>query len=147
LGLALVISKSILVFNTIKYIGVTYLMYLGVKALLAKDNRVDHNYRKKKSDLSRGKAFAQGFLCNVLNPKATLFFLSVFTIVIDPTTPVAVQILYGMEMFVVTFLWFAFLGTVLTQKRVKKKIHKVQNIATKVMGGLLVALGIKIAVS
>src|SRR5438552_69104 len=76
LGLAIVISNSILLFNIIKYIGAAYLIYLGISSLFSKQEKhiVSNNKKIKKSALSKWVAFRQGFLCNLLNPKATLFF-------------------------------------------------------------------------
>lgn len=147
LGLAIVISKSILLFNVIKYLGAFYLMYLGTQALLSKKTISQNGFSQSKLDLTTMRAIKQGFLCNLLNPKATLFFLSLFTLVIDPHTPIWLQLLYGLEMFVVTFLWFAFLSTVITNKKIKGTIGRVQVWVTKCMGGLLILFGIKLAFS
>lgn len=76
LGLAIVISNSLLLFNFIKYIGAAYLIYLGITSLLSKqpEKLTASNKKIQKSTLSNLLSFRQGFLCNLLNPKATLFF-------------------------------------------------------------------------
>lgn len=144
-GLALVISKSILLFNVIKYIGVAYLVYVGFQAMRAKRPSEEEMKLQTKKEISKLKAFQQGFWCNALNPKATLFFLSIFTLVVQPGTSITVQMLYGLEMFLATFLWFSFLGYVLTHRHVQSKIKSFQHYITKAMGGVLLLLGVKIA--
>lgn len=52
-------------------------------------------------------ALRLGFLTNALNPKATLFFVSLFSVVISPGTPIALQAGYGIYMALATGLWFA----------------------------------------
>ncbi|WP_438893726.1 LysE family transporter, partial [Bacillus cereus group sp. BC255] len=52
-------------------------------------------------------AFRLGFLTNVLNPKATLFFVSLFSVIINPGTPVLLQAGYGLYMALATGIWFA----------------------------------------
>ena len=86
-----------------------------------------------------------GFLTNALNPKATLFFLALFTQVISPGTPLFVKALYGAEMSVATFLWFALVATLLTHKRVNRIFSSAKFYLEKAFGVILVGLGIKVA--
>src|SRR5690606_13661639 len=107
LGIGLIVSQSIVLFNLFKWLSAAYLIYLGVQALRARPAVV--------TDLAAGapvvarsarRAFVTGFITNGLNPKATLFFLSLFTVVIDPHTPLVVQALYGVYLTFATTLWF-----------------------------------------
>src|SRR3546814_10828638 len=58
------------------------------------------------SDRSPWQAFVVGIVTNGLNPKATLFFLSLFTVVISADTPLWVQAGYGVYLAGATALWF-----------------------------------------
>ena len=109
--------------------------------------QVSRNATDNKNEISKFAAIRMGFLTNVLNPKATLFFLALFTQVIDPTTPLVVQALMGLEMAVVTFLWFAVVAVLLSHKRVQSKFAVIQHRVEQVFGVLLIALGVKVAVS
>ncbi len=93
-GLGLIISKSIIVFNVIKYLGAAYLIYIGIKSIMAKTSHLNVKNATHKNDITVLEAIKIGFLTNVLNPKATLFFLSLFTLVINPDTPLNIQLLY-----------------------------------------------------
>jgi threonine/homoserine/homoserine lactone efflux protein len=86
-----------------------------------------------------------GYLTNILNPKATLFMLALFTQVISPDTILGVKALLGVEMAFSTFLWFAFVATVLTHKSINKHFRGVKHYFEKVFGAILVGLGIKVA--
>ncbi|MEK7184974.1 MAG: LysE family transporter, partial [Patescibacteria group bacterium] len=116
LGIGFIISKSIFLFNLIKYIGATYLIYIGYKSLKARpaekneDNSITPLSMLLKKEISIKSAIWSGFLTNVLNPKATLFFLALFTQVINPMTPKFIQMLYGIEMMLITFLWFSIIS-------------------------------------
>ncbi len=154
LGIGLVISKSILIFTTIKYIGALYLIYIGIKALRAKrKNPVTEIGDPTLTDTTATKivtplqAIRTGFLVNTLNPKATLFFLALFTQVIDPSTPIFIQTLYGLEMLLATFLWFSIVAVAFSNKTMKQKISKVEHWIDRLSGAVLVALGIKVALS
>lgn len=146
-GIGVLISQSIVLFNILKFLGAAYLIYLGYKSLTSKATSLDIKDTQIREDISRLKAVKIGFLTNALNPKVTLFFLSVFTMVINPKTPLGVKIFMGLEMSVVTFLWFAFLAYVVSHRFVKLKISKVQHFAEKFIGVVLISLGIKVALS
>ena len=101
----------------------------------------------KQNDLGKLRAIRMGFLTNVLNPKATLFFLSLFTQVINPQTPKFIQVLYGLEMCLMTFAWFTFVATILSHPIIKLKFARIQHRLEKVFGVVLIALGLKVALT
>ena len=144
-GLALVISQSILLFNIIKLLGAAYLIYLGIGALLSKSSKLEVAAETAGADLSWQAAVKTGFLTNVLNPKATLFFLSLFTLVITPGTPIAVLVLVSLLMVLNTILWFSLVAIFMTQSRIRAAFERHLNTFNKILGGLLIALGIKVA--
>lgn len=146
-GLALIISKSILVFNVIKLLGAFYLIYIGAKSVFSKDSKIEIKTEEKKNDISAFAALKMGFLTNVLNPKATLFFLSLFTFVIKPNTAGSTLAIATIIMFTNQVLWFSLVAIFFTQKRVQNIFSRFQNTFNKIFGGLLIALGIKIALS
>ena len=146
-GLALVISKSILLFNIIKFLGAGYLIYIGVKSVLSKSSKIELGEHHKKDDISAISAVKIGFLTNVLNPKATLFFLSLFTLVISPDTPTAIMGIMSTIMIINTMLWFSLVAIFLTQSKIRSVFEKFQDAFNKTLGGLLIALGIKVALA
>jgi RhtB (resistance to homoserine/threonine) family protein len=148
LGVGLIISQSIVLFNTIKLLGAAYLIYVGIKSLLAKrtvSSDEAEPLKNSKDKISDFQAIKMGFLTNALNPKATLFFLALFTQVIDPSTPLGLKMIYGAEMSIATFAWFAFVALILTHRHVNKVFVKVRYQLEKVFGVVLIALGIKVA--
>lgn len=147
LGLAFIISKSIIAFNIIKLLGAGYLIYLGVKSILSKSSHIVINNNKEKKAIPPLVALRIGFLTNVLNPKATLFFLSLFTVIIKPDLPSHILIFASTIMVINTILWFCLVSIFFSQKRVQSVFERFQNAFTKVFGGLLVALGIKLALT
>lgn len=148
LGIGLIISQSIVLFNIIKLLGAGYLIYIGIKSLFAKKEEAaasDHTFNESKKNISNFAAIRLGFLTNALNPKATLFFLALFTQVINPETATFIKVLYGLEMSAVTFAWFALVALLLTHKRVNRAFSGIKHYLEKVFGGILIALGIKVA--
>ncbi len=144
LGLALVIAKSLLLFCLIKYVGAGYLIYLGINALLAKqaEKIFSADEKVKKTSQSNLKSFRQGFLCNLLNPKATLFFLSIFTVLIKPNTPMYWEVIYGLEIFFVATTWFCVLTIILSHPPIKKGLEKAEKYIAKLLGVSLIGFGV-----
>lgn len=146
-GIGLIIAKSIILFNTIKLLGAAYLIYLGYKSLISKASKIDVSVENQRKDISRLAAIRVGFLTNVTNPKATLFFLSLFTLVITPSTPLLIKVLMGAEMSIATFAWFALVAYLTSHHLVKSRLSGIQGFAEKFIGVILITLGIKVAFS
>jgi RhtB (resistance to homoserine/threonine) family protein len=143
-GLALVISQSIMMFNVIKLCGALYLVYLAIQALRSKGWSADAHIEAHIAPSPR-KAFVQGFVTNVLNPKATLFFLALFTQFIDPHTPINVQLVYGLICGLTTFGWFSFVAAVLNHPMVRQRFSAMSVWIDRFTGLAFLALAAKLA--
>jgi RhtB (resistance to homoserine/threonine) family protein len=125
LGLGLLIRGSPVWFNAVKYIGAAYIAWLGVQSLRAKPraeeviDRNDQAGAAPRRALDRG-AFATGFFTNALNPKVTLFFISLFVLIVDPRTPKFVQAIYGAWMAMATAGWFCLVAVLFTRTEVRR---------------------------
>lgn len=145
MGLGVVISQSLTLFRIVKFAGAFYLICLGLQGIFSREEtRVEEQDRSTRT-LPAGKAFQQGLFCNLLNPKAPLFFISFFSVVISPDTEAYIQVFYGAEIVVVVSLWFIILSTILSSSLVRSRVGRCQYYLSKVMGGFMVFLGVKIA--
>lgn len=139
LGIGLLIQQSVALFNVLKVAGALYLTWIAFHCLRAKPGHME--IRPESSERqSPGKAFRLGFLTNTLNPKATLFFVSVFSVVISPGTPTLVQGFYGLYMAVATGLWFMLVALFFTLPRVRAGFARFGHWLDRLMGGVLLAL-------
>lgn len=149
LGIGLLISQSQFLFSLLKYLCAGYLIYIGIGALRAKPHSAPELDVAKpviaKQPLS--KAFALGFITNVLNPKATLFFLSIFSVIVTRDTPLSWLVIYAVYLVCSTALWFCFVSLILTKAAVRRKFLRLGHYFDRIMGGLLIALGIKVGLS
>jgi len=147
MGVAIIISQSLLLFSIIKYIGAAYLIYLGVSSLLSKQPAPIPTETEvlSKTSLSDKKSFRQGLFTNILNPKATLFFLALFTVIIKPETPRWWEILYAAEMFLIILAWFCSLSLFLSHPAVMQVLNKAEKHISKVLGVFLIGFGIALA--
>lgn len=143
-GVGLLIQQSLWLFNTIKLVGALYLIYLGVKMLRAKPSGVAA--AGTLAPLSDLAALRTGFLANVLNPKTTIFIVSLFMQVVRPDTPLALQIGYGGFIAVAHVLWFALVAMCFSAGAVRERLLAVRHWVDRVFGGMLVGFGVVLAV-
>ena len=146
LGIGIIVSQSIVLFNALKWLAAAYLLYIGIKALRARpvDPAAVAAQLVVGERTARG-AFTSGFVTNGLNPKATLFFLSLFTVVINPHTPLSIQAGYGVYLAVATGAWFCMVAMLFSHQRVRTGFARMGHWFDRTMGAVLVALGIKLA--
>jgi threonine/homoserine/homoserine lactone efflux protein len=79
-GLSAVLATSATAFNTVKWLGAGYLIYVGIRTLMRPPTAIDPT----QPGVSPRRAFTQGIVVNVLNPKVALFFLSFLPQFIKP---------------------------------------------------------------
>jgi len=149
LGVALILTQSPSLFMALKYLAGAYLAYLGVQALRAAKppaSNQDNIETKTVAEESVWLAFRRGFFTNALNPKATLFFMSLFTLVISPTTPTSIQVVYGVYMALATWAWFSMLSLVLCKPSVRGFFRKSGYWFDRGIGVILIALAIRVVI-
>lgn len=144
-GVGLLIQQSLWLFNAIKLVGAVYLVYLGVKMLRAKP--VGALADGPGSPLSDGAAMRTGFLTNALNPKTTIFIVSLFMQVVRPDTPLAVQIGYGAFISVAHMAWFSLVALCFSAGAVRDRLLAVRHWIDRAFGGLLVGFGVLLALA
>ncbi|MGB5446309.1 MAG: LysE family translocator [Psychromonas sp.] len=147
LGIGFIITQSTTAFMVAKIVGALYLTYIGFKMLRSKapenstvqvTTDVDPNHHKR--------AFMLGFMTNVLNPKATMFFLAIFTTVVSINTPLAVQSIYGIWLSLTTALWFLLVSIFFSQHRLRSKFIRHGYLFERVMGVVLLLFAARLAV-
>lgn len=139
LGIGLLIQQSMALFTVLKIIGALYLTWIAIQCLKPKAG-VTHVETRSARAQSGIAAFRLGFLTNTLNPKATLFFVSLFSVVISPGTPVAIQAGYGIYMALATGLWFSGVALFFTLPRVRRGFDRFGHWLDRLMGGVLLVL-------
>jgi RhtB (resistance to homoserine/threonine) family protein len=144
LGLGFIIAKTPWLLFSTKCLGAAYLLYIGSKGLRAKKMLITPGTTSRKQDITTLSAIRLGFLTNALNPKCMLFFVSVFSAVINPHVPFFIMLIYGAIIFIETLVWFSFVAFCLSGNRTREKFSAVGHWVERVTGGILVALGVKL---
>ncbi|MEO7598163.1 MAG: LysE family transporter [Opitutus sp.] len=142
LGIALLIKGSELWFTVLKYVGATYIGWIGIQSLLAKPRALTAANALGTTAPRQSAAFRTGFLTNALNPKATLFFIALFATVISPVTPTVFKVGYGLWMVAATMAWFCLVATVFTGSRVRQKFARYGHWVSRALGIVLLGFAI-----
>ena len=146
-GIGYIISKSIVLFSIIKLLGAGYLIYMGIISFTAKISKLDLTKEHSAIDLKRIQAFKIGFLTNILNPKVTLFLLSLFSFVIGNDTPFYIVLTISLIIIATALIWFIIVSVFFTQQKVQRAYLKYEKLMNRVLGSFLLFLGVKIALT
>jgi threonine/homoserine/homoserine lactone efflux protein len=147
LGLSALLLTSALAFSVVKYLGAAYLIYLGVRTLLARE---ENHQTLAAAPRSFSQVFAQGFLVNLLNPKTALFFYAFLPQFIAPARgAVGGQILVLGALFVLlascTDSLYALLSSTVGKFLFRKA--RFRHIQRYITGSIYIALGVTTAVA
>ncbi|NJL23501.1 MAG: LysE family translocator [Leptolyngbyaceae cyanobacterium SM1_3_5] len=145
LGLTAIVLASAVLFTALKLCGAIYLIYLGIRSLQSRGGF--SNLEQSKGTASG--SFVQGFLGNVLNPKAIIFFIAFIPQFIEPQRGnVTLQVIVlGAITIAMCLTWYT--GVVLLASQIRTLLTsrpKVVAWLNRITGSLLIALGIRLVV-
>jgi len=141
LGVSALLATSATAYSAHKVVGIGYLLYLGVRMLLSAQRPADHD-----QPAPSGRAFAQGFVSNALNPKVALFFLTFvpqFLPEHGPTLPTALML--SATFAAIYLAWFSGLLSLVELIGNALRRPRVQAWTERVTGGALLAFGLRLA--
>jgi RhtB (resistance to homoserine/threonine) family protein len=147
LGVGVIVGQSLLLFNILKWVGAAYLVYLAISALRSPPPQppvVGEVTPARKGDMA---AFALGFLTNLLNPKAVLFFLALFTSLVSVHTAEQVKVIYVGSMSLMLFAWFALVSIFFTTPSVRQGFFRFGRWFNRVTGITFLALAVRVALA
>lgn len=153
-GVGVLVAKSPVAFEVIRYAGAAYLVYLGIRQLLAKPQSADDEGDPDASapapsavPESRWSMFRRGLWVNLLNPKAIVFFLAFLPQFIRPDQPLLPQYLVvGATVIVVDVIvmWGFFALAAHGMRRFTRSVRG-QRIVNTAFGVLFIGVGLLLA--
>lgn len=147
IGVSALLHTTPWLMTAAKFIGGAYLLYLGINFLRSKPaapDALDPDCEPATAEQGVSRSFWIGFMTNATNPKATLFFLAVFTSVVQATTPLSVQALYGLWMCVVNAGWFVVVCLVFSNAQVRQRFTRSGYWVDRGMGVVLVGFALRL---
>ena len=146
LGLSAILMNSATAFEVVKYIGVAYLVYLGIQMLLTKPQKLEKPIVEQSP---ASTSFRQGFLAEILNPKTALFFLAFLPQFVQPNgQSVTVQLLILGITFVVLSALYTILLAIITSfigEKIFTRTNSSSRWLEKAVGFVYIGLGVKLA--
>ncbi|MFT7432313.1 MAG: threonine/homoserine/homoserine lactone efflux protein, partial [Colwellia sp.] len=104
-----------------------------------------HNDQKHQTtDICAFTALRRGFFCNILNPKTSIFFLSIFTQVVSIDTPLIMQISYGLIIMLAHLIWYSGVALLLSHPNILPRFNQQKQKIDKVAGFILMLIAIKL---
>ena len=143
-GLAAIIANSSSALWSIKILGGGYLIMLGIRGLKARARSAEPLSGAIVKERSALKTIGLGFLCNALNPKAPIYFVSLFTVVLSQDTPPQNILIYGLWMMVLQLAWFSLLTVLISRPAVTHTFQTMGHWIDRIAGGAMLLLGFKV---
>lgn len=152
LGVAILLERSLVAFTVFKLAGAAYLIYLGLRSLVATFRTRQPRatvppvaHTTPPSRLADGKAFKQGLLSNLLNPKAGAIFVTALPQFIRAGDTPARLIMMMLAYEVILLVWLNLYGYLVSRAGRSRLGNRIQKGISRVTGVVLIALGVRLA--
>ncbi|RPA61918.1 LysE family translocator [Shewanella frigidimarina] len=156
MGISVMIQQSHVAFMAVQLIGSSYLAWMGYGALksaitsiISKRRNVDTPSMQqnvaKAALVSSLKGFKIGLYTNLLNPKALIFFITLFSVLITPLVNYQTKIAATVLLFVLSLAWFSLLALILSKPRVQQKLLAANTVIDLLVGIIFIAVAVTIA--
>lgn len=150
-GVAALLSASALAFTVLKLAGAVYLVVLGVQAILASRHVPSSDATgtlPATQPVGGRRAYRQGLLSNLLNPKVGVFYTSFLPQFVAPGDGVAIQSMtLGLIHVLISIVWLAVYGDLVTRAGAMFRRPQVRAWLDRVTGAVLIALGFRLMVT
>jgi len=152
LGFGLLLSQQVWLLNTLKIIGASYLIWLGlqafwpdIKARFFPSPVIEQAVKPKPIWMQLSQSpFFTGFLCNALNPKTMLFIIALFSQIMSSESSLWQEMGYGVFIALAHMVWFALIACVFTSARFEQQIQRWKRRIERSCGVVMIGFGLKV---
>lgn len=145
-GLGVLFARFSWFVEVIRTVGALYLIYLGIKMLW----KAHQHRREAEPEVTlpkRGSAWRVGFLTDLSNPKAAAFFGSLFAVFLPAHSPLWLQVASVVVVVMIAACWYGTVACVFSFGPIARGYSRVKKWIDYVTGGILVVLGVRLAVA
>ena len=139
-GISTLLLSNNIAGDLISMFGSFYLIFLGISSFKSES-------KKSKKPQFMSNSFINGFITNIFNIKAFVFFISLFSNILNEDISSIGKIFIPLYFAMATSIWFSFLTIVLTHENIQKRWEPVQEIINKIAGSILITLGCLILIN
>lgn len=143
LGLSLLFETTVWLYQAVKLAGALFLIYLGLRTILSA-RRMPATGPAMAPPVSAKQAFRRGLIVDLSNPKAAVFFASLFAITIPPDAPLWFQAAIVAAVVVMAGGWYALVACIVDLDPVAQLMRRTQRAFTYAAGAIFVALGLRL---
>jgi threonine/homoserine/homoserine lactone efflux protein len=139
-GISLILTRGAAVQHGVALAGASWLVYLGANSWRSAPPGPGNVPAATRRPARRGP-WLQGLLVNLLNPKAMLFFLSLFSVLLGPEVPLRMKVAAGLTMIAVQAAAFTAVALLVDRPGFKARWAHLQGWLERAIGAILIALG------
>jgi threonine/homoserine/homoserine lactone efflux protein len=145
-GVGALIVQSQWLFQTLRWAGVVYLIFLGVQSLRSALRRTRPALPEGQvPDTRWSRGFRQGFLCNITNPKMLVFYLFLLPQFVEPAAPLGTWLLHAWAMPAIGCAWLLLVAVLAGAVRDHLLRPLVRRVVDGLSGVALVGFGTRLA--
>ena len=137
-GVGLILKTNTIVFNSLKFLSIIFLFYLGIQAMMKKD-QIEFNKNNIKGGL---RSFLQGLSISILNPKIFIWFIAIYSQFMSLNNGYFFNILLVLIASIVDALWYLLLVNLVTSQSVLDFIKNKSYLIQKIVGFLFIIISI-----
>ncbi len=137
-GVGLIIKTNIIIFNSLKFLSIIFLFYLGIRALV-KIDRIEFDRNNIKSGM---RSFFQGLSISILNPKIFIWFIAIYSQFMSDNNGYFFNITLVLIASVVDALWYLLLVNLVTSHSILELIRNKSYLIQKIVGFLFIIISI-----
>jgi threonine/homoserine/homoserine lactone efflux protein len=145
MGLGLLFKAAAWAYQVVKYAGAAYLLAVGARMLFARRSSETEQCKEPEAVYTAARAFRHGLVVDLSNPKAAVFFTSLFAVTVPPASPLWYKSLIIFVVVGMSAGWYAFVACAMGWGPVAEKLRQSQRLVSRVTGAVFIALGLKLA--
>jgi threonine/homoserine/homoserine lactone efflux protein len=145
-GITALIVASRPAFEVLRFAGAAYLIYLGLRLVLARGTELDVPQAATVAGRSSSRAFGEGLICELSNPKALIVFTSVIPQFLSHDAPAGEVAIFGVLFAALGFVSLAIYATALGATRRMVPRRRLREFLLRTSGGLLMLFGVGLVV-
>ncbi len=144
-GIGTILQTSPWLVRGVRLLGGIYLVYIGALSILRMQRAGD--VLAAVPVVSRGRAFWQGFLTNMTNPKSAIFFSSIFAALLPPDLPLLSRLSVVLLVVINAFCWYGALALLFSTRQVQGLYGRAQRWVDVLSGSFFILVGIRFMLS
>jgi len=143
LGLGLIINTNIFIFNSLKILSIIFLIFIGVKSIL---NKEEINLEKKNTK-EKAVSFLQGLSISILNPKILVWFVAIYSQFMSVNNELIFNIYLVSIAGIIDACWYIILTLAITTASALNFFQKKVKLIQKIQGVILIGIGLGLLVN